>query len=556
LGKPEIWDVWTGNRKPLDVIEQNETVTRFRLNNTADELVIVAFSSAGKAAVKSGETVVPQKTVMLEGNWSSRIIPTLDNTFGDFRLPAKQDEMIGAEARQFQYAFDLKTNSSAENISEPANWRPQTYGFGVKFRQLGALPDDISEQTQRQLESELLKISAYPETPAVIDGKSYAWKDCDFSWQYGVEGDAGHQGYHGLKENMYDEFIRLGSYATAGHLQTVRQPEPEGTRYYLWTTVLAPKTSKTTKGTVLTGGMKPAAAWLNGKPLDLSDSSVTLHAGANPLLLRYDKPGVGYFLIISPDAWFESGQHETTGTLAMRWFDVETNRLHAGIFPFDVFAGKTVQCYYRFRTAPGTVQITVPSAAKTMILKTVGDNENDRKVIALDNTASSNPEKSVMISGKFVKSGAEITLCIPAKGGEYGGSLFPVPVKFMCGDGEIPLGDWTEIPGLRTYSGGICYGKHFSMIAEDLQNSTEITLNLGRVVSSARVFVNGREAGTRVAAPWTFEIKEFLHAGENKIEVEVYNTLGNHYLTIPTRYPGKTESGLIGVVNVIMKMDD
>ncbi|MDR0712767.1 MAG: hypothetical protein LBF89_00670, partial [Bacteroidales bacterium] len=52
--------------------------------------------------------------------------------------------------------------------------------------------------------------------------------------------------------------------------------------------------------------------------------------------------------------------------------------------------------------------------------------------------------------------------------------------------------------------------------------------------------------------PWTFEIKEFLRAGENRIEVEVYNTLGNHYLTIPTRYPGSTESGLTGPVKVIL----
>jgi hypothetical protein len=558
-GKPEVWDVWTGKRKPLSVLEQSETVTRFRLNNAENELVVVAFSPGGKAVVKPGETVARrQNTVVLEGNWSSRIIPTLDNSFGDFRLPAKQGEMIGAEARQFQYTYSLKTNNSAEDISKLTKWHLQTYDFGVKFRQLGALPENISERTLRQLESELLKINSYPEKAVEIGGTSYAWKDYDFSWRYGVEGDAGHQGYHGLKENMYDEFIRLGKYATDGHLQTVRQPEPEGTRYYLWTTVLVPETSKTIKGLILTGGMKPAAAWLNGKPIDLSGSPVTLHAGANPLLLRYDSPGIGYFLIVSPDASFESGQHETTGTLAMRWFDTEINRLHAGISPFDVFAGKTVQCYYRFRTAPGTTQITVPSAAKTMILETINGNGTDRKVIALDNIASSSDlEKTVTIpSGKFISSGADVTLCIPAKGGEYGGSVFSIPVKFTCGDGEIPLGDWTEIPGLRTYSGGICYGKPFSVTTGDLQNSTKITLDLGRVVSSARVSVNGHEVGTRVAAPWTFEIKEFLHAGENKIEVEVYNTLGNHYLTIPTRYPGQTESGLMGAVKVIMEMDD
>ncbi|MDR1672352.1 MAG: hypothetical protein LBS09_02645 [Bacteroidales bacterium] len=61
--------------------------------------------------------------------------------------------------------------------------------------------------------------------------------------------------------------------------------------------------------------------------------------------------------------------------------------------------------------------------------------------------------------------------------------------------------DWTEIPGLRTYSGGIRYSKQFSVTAGDLQNNAEIRLDLGRVVSSVQVFVNGHDAGTRVAAP-------------------------------------------------------
>ncbi|MDR1491946.1 MAG: hypothetical protein LBT05_04400, partial [Planctomycetaceae bacterium] len=676
------------------------------------------------------------KTIALEGNWKSRIIPTLDNTFGDFRLPAKKDEFIGAEARQFQYTYDIKTDRVAGDFSN-LTWRSQTYGFGPKFRQLGALPENLNEQAQQQIESELLKINEYPETPIEVGGKTYAWKDYDFSWRYGVEGDAGHQGYHGLKENMYDEFIRLGKYATAGHLQTVRQPEPDGTRYYLWSTVLVSEKSKATKtqtikGTILTGGMKPAAAWLNGKPVDLSDSSVTLNAGANPLLLRYDNPGTGYFVVVLPDSPFakeavqsddfarttmhdssvwiwnaegegngnayfrrsfdlsettsfklatiaitaddnfkiwlngkylgggktwnqiqnfdvskllqkgknviaieafngggsrgliaelrtrgvkDSGavllstskdwrctetpkdnwtqpefddslwkfavelspfagslwashptmgppkinapelddiQHETTGSLAMRWFDTETNRLHAGILPFDVFAGKTASCLYRFQTAPGTTEIMVPSGIITMVLDAIDGNNNDRKMFMLQNMRVNTQQKTVSIANEFKKSGATVTLYAWGSGGEYGGSVFSVPVKFTCEEGEIPLGDWTTISSLRTYSGGIRYGKQFSVTAEDLQNSESITLDLGRVVSSAQVFVNGQEVGTKVAAPWKFEIKKFLQAGTNKIEIEVYNTLGNHYLTIPTRYRGRTESGLIGPVKVIL----
>ena len=45
----------------------------------------------------------------------------------------------------------------------------------------------------------------------MISGKKYRWKEYSFSWQHGVEGDYGHQGYHGLKGEMYDNFIRLGA---------------------------------------------------------------------------------------------------------------------------------------------------------------------------------------------------------------------------------------------------------------------------------------------------------------------------------------------------------
>ncbi len=39
----------------------------------------------------------------------------------------------------------------------------------------------------------------------------------------------------------------------------------------------------------------------------------------------------------------------------------------------------------------------------------------------------------------------------------------------------------------------------------------------------------------------------------DRIEILVYNTLVNHYLTIPTRYRGSLRSGLIGPVRLEMQ---
>jgi hypothetical protein len=69
---------------------------------------------------------------------------------------------------------------------------------------------------------------------------------------------------------------------------------------------------------------------------------------------------------------------------------------------------------------------------------------------------------------------------------------------------------------------------------------------LGRVVSTAEVRVNRRAVGIKAASPWRWDVTEAVRPGENRIEVLVYNTLANHYQTVPSRYKGYAESGILG----------
>jgi hypothetical protein len=110
------------------------------------------------------------------------------------------------------------------------------------------------------------------------------------------------------------------------------------------------------------------------------------------------------------------------------------------------------------------------------------------------------------------------------------------------------LGDWSEIDGLKAYSGGALYRKTISIAPDDIKNKVEI--DLGDVVSSAELRVNGKSAGIRLSPPWKFDITPFAQSGDNKVEVIVYNTLANNYTTIPTRYRGAITSGLIGPVTL------
>jgi hypothetical protein len=80
----------------------------------------------------------------------------------------------------------------------------------------------------------------------------------------------------------------------------------------------------------------------------------------------------------------------------------------------------------------------------------------------------------------------------------------------------------------------------------------EVLLDLGNVAASAEVRVNGQPAGIKVSPPWTLDITKLAKPGENRIEVLVCNTLGNHYVTIPTHYRGSTVSGLLGPVTLTL----
>ena len=115
----------------------------------------------------------------------------------------------------------------------------------------------------------------------------------------------------------------------------------------------------------------------------------------------------------------------------------------------------------------------------------------------------------------------------------------------------MPLGDWSKMGVLNNYSGGVRYRTTFTLPEQEAKGKVEI--DLGRVIATAEVHINGKKAGVRVAPPWKLDVTGLLQAGENKIEVLVYNTLGNHYQTIPSLYRGDPASGLFGPVRLMSR---
>ncbi len=258
VGQAELWDPWTGATRPLPVVAQAEGVTSLALPLTETEIQLVVFSP-GQPKIAPAAPPKPATLVQVEGDWEFELQPSLDNRFGDFHWPPTP-ALLGAEARQLDYTEGDPTNGP---------WRKVTCSFGQQFWKLGPLAPPADEAA--------LKPDA-------------RWQPYEFSWRWGVEGDPGHQGYHGLKENVHDEFIALGKREFTATSTSYGQ-EGGGGSYYLWTTVTAPRDLT---AYALTGPLKPAKVWLNGAAV--AGATLSLKAGVNPLLLRYDRPGRTYFV--------------------------------------------------------------------------------------------------------------------------------------------------------------------------------------------------------------------------------------------------------------------
>lgn len=122
--------------------------------------------------------------------------------------------------------------------------------------------------------------------------------------------------------------------------------------------------------------------------------------------------------------------------------------------------------------------------------------------------------------------------------------------RLKVGDKEAAVdafGSWTQDPALQHYSGQGTYTLDLDLAARDLAWPA-IRLDLGAgapgaanerkgpgyyaqydapVRDAAEVFVNGRRAGAIWCAPFRLDLRPYLKAGRNRLEVRVYNTAIN-----------------------------
>ena len=530
VGRVELWDPWSGGTAPLPVLRQSPVSTTIEMPLENTEAQVIVFSP-GRPVPASAGSSAPKEVLPVEGDLQFELKPTLDNRYGDYRLPATRG-FLSAEARRFRYRDEGPDKDAASDASlDDSQWPLTTYSYGPRFWKLGPLPAGAATAA---FEKRLAAVTMLnPAVPLEIEGRSYRWQPYEFSFRWGTENDSGHQGYHGLKAEMPRDFIALGRLVVKP-TTTAYMPEPEGTLYYLWTSVASPRAMQ---ARILAGGNLPSAVWINQTELEAGAASANLAGGHNVLLLRYQKPGRGSFLLVDPRS---PAQWKQTIPLASHWYQ------RPGLLPFDTRPGEAQPAgWYRTTAPPGLRGLTIVTRGRAALWV---DGRPVSLPAARGRRDGSNEYKATLPGS--ITAPARVAIRVEQERGSYAGAAFPEPVAFDCETGAMAAGDWSRIDGLASYSGGAWYRKQLTLTAGQARG--KVWLDLGEVSSSADVLVNCKRAGIRLAPPFRVDVSGLIRPGGNRIEVLVFSALANHYETIPTRYRRPGPSGLIGPVRLLI----
>jgi hypothetical protein len=114
-------------------------------------------------------------------------------------------------------------------------------------------------------------------------------------------------------------------------------------------------------------------------------------------------------------------------------------------------------------------------------------------------------------------------------------------LKFTKGGPALPksqtltnLISWTDLsdPNGKIFSGSAEYKTNFQLSSK---NADDYVLNLGDVRESARVWVNGQDAGILWYVPFKVKIGKYLKQGNNTLRIEVINLMANRIIDMDKR---------------------
>lgn len=527
-GRCELWDATTG---AMHRVADSDPLS---LHFAARQARLVVIKRGEDDAAEGAEgKPLPAKELRLDGPWQTKILPTLDNRYGDFSLPASAD-FVGPQTREFLYCDEVQDDASwqAQDFDD-RGWQRTTYSHGPQMEVAGPFgPQSIWQEKASEWLDEL---------------SQYDWQPYVFSRRWGVEKDPfltdWLSGPHGLKGVVPDDYLDFFS-------------EVPGSFWYVRAKVVVAEAGE---HVLVTGSRCPYEVWINrqlvvekvqddgpgryatwGIPHYESErlhTTVRLEQGENKVLIRLSQSEgqrTRAFVAFDPSV-------EENSSLALRWFvDHRIPRL----------------CHWADESRRAIrFRLISPPGAQAMEFLARGASRAwaHGREIALQ-------QKEILADGSIRYAGVIeepsmtaglIALRVEAPRDSHAGDALPEPVRYQCGVGQMDCGDWCS-QGLACYSGMISYSRKIRL--PELVSS--VHLDLGQVCATAEVVVNGQSAATLLAPPWVCDLSPWVHPGENEITIVLANTLANQYrIGIPTPYAfsHQTPSGLMGPVTLSLR---
>lgn len=474
VGIPVVYNPWDGKRYRITEYRREGKYTHLNMPVSAKEVLLVAFEKECRETEELPAFITEyDSTLEMDGVWECEIIPTMDNQYGDYRLPPGNYK-IGPEARAAEYSF-------ADRLEDIQEWKEELFTFSPQF---------FVCRNHQELEEAFIAMKEPGEN----------FEPYSFSMKEGVKGDAGYQGsYHGLKGKISDDFLVMGDRRVImGGSSSVYSGEGV---WYFFTTVFADR--EYSEVIMDTGELKPDGVWINHEQTD--SETCRLRKGTNTILLKYSQSGRTHFVLRKAYTF------QQTQPLVTNWYG------NTDVFLFDPLpSNEGKNCWYRFWAPPGAVSMKMVTVGETAVFI---EGQEIPKV------------KDVYLLPKGNGFAREVIVRIVQQRGYYACAAFREPVTFETMNGKIHVPVDQKKNGLGFYSGGLKLKKKMEL---SVNGNTQ--LHIGFENDTARVIVNGKEAGIIVADPYTCDISQYVQDGENEIEVYLFNSLHNHMKTIPTNF--------------------
>lgn len=512
-GSVECWNAKDGSITVQPILRETEEGTWIKFDGEYNVSKLLVFSP-GKPVyeTKFDKQWRKSEEIPIVGEWAIDIIPTMNNKWGDFRLPA-MDEFIGPEAREFIYSH-ISSSKGDKKLPELAlDTLTGIYGYAPYMETITL---DNTVNLQKYLTG---------------DQKGIVWKPYCYSWQYGVYDNPGGQGYHGLKGKVDNRFIILDQ---GGH-QLFR------------TYVYAPQDGEYC---IEQEGETPDYIYVDG--ISIQTRALHMSEGWHRVLLAYANTTKGDYILPEKKSYSVDERKRSAVVFYKKGHSVlKDNDPYGHIIatkwhksqhlPYSIVADKGLW-KYQFKTAPGTSRMNLE--VKGEILKMWVDG----KAVKKKNLKNKEGNKYTIDMIESTPGISVVRVLAKPDKGYDGPAFFVEPIKLTCGKGNIPVGNWTNFGALKYFSGGIKYTKNIN-ITSSMKDRME--LDLGIVDATCEVRVNKKMVNVLMNSPFKVDVTEYLKQGKNEIEVLVYSTLSNHYQTIPSAYRGEPRAGLIGPVKIV-----